>query len=193
MRTIDGWFDEAEARLLFSVTTRALAELPEPSVVVEVGSWYGRSTVVLGAAVRASGTSATVFAVDPHEGEISLPGSKGAIGRQTGPPTFDRFLENMARAGLTDVVWPLRQRSFEVAWSQPIGLLFIDGLHDEANVAQDLGAFEPWLADGGFVAFHDYTSFAGVAAVADRLLAGGRYRPAGRAGTLLVVQRHRRG
>jgi predicted O-methyltransferase YrrM len=193
MRTIDGWFDEAEARLLFAMTIRALAELPEPSAVVEVGSWCGRSTVVLGAAVRASGTSARVFAVDPHEGEISLPGANGTTGRYTGPSTFDRFLENMNRAGLRHVVRPLRQRSFEVAWSQPISLLLIDGLHDEANVARDLGMFEPWLVEGGFVAFHDYTSFAGVAAVADRLLAGGRYRPAGRAGTLLVVQRHRRG
>jgi hypothetical protein len=193
MRAIDGWFDDAEARLLFSVTTQALAELPEPSAVVEVGSWCGRSTVVLGAAVRATGTSARVWAVDPHDGEISLPGAEGTVGLHTGPPTFDRFLENMVRAGLRDVVRPLRQRSFEVAWSEPIGLLLIDGLLDQIIVARDLHAFEPWVAVGGFVAFHDYTSFHGVGVVVDQLLAEGRYRRAGRAGSLIVAQRHRRG
>lgn len=39
----------------------------------------------------------------------------------------------------------------EVEWSQPIGLLFIDGLYDYASVAADFAHFEHWVAPGTFV------------------------------------------
>jgi predicted O-methyltransferase YrrM len=36
-----------------------------------------------------------------------------------------------------------------------IGLLFIDGLHDEASVLLDIDLWEPLVAEGGTVVFHD--------------------------------------
>ena len=63
---------------------------------------------------------------------------------------------NIAESGLTEFVQPVIQRSYEVAWEQPIAFLLIDGLHDYLNVSRDFRHFEPWVMDGGLVAFHDY-------------------------------------
>ena len=61
--------------------------------------------------------------------------------------------------------------------------MFIDGLHDYANVAMDFHHFERWIAPGGFVAFHDYaTYYPGVVTFVDELVNSSSYR-------LLVVQK----
>ncbi len=82
-------------------------------------------------------------------------------------------------------------RGPQVAWQEMIALLVIDGLHDYANVARDFFHFEPWLADGGYVAFHDYAGyFPGVMAFVDELLAAGGYSKVHSAGSLIVLRKH---
>src|SRR5690349_2964657 len=107
MRAIEGWFLEDEAALLFHTAERAVQELPG-AAFVEVGSYCGRSTVVLGAVARASGTATRVYAIDPHEGELSIPSASPALHSTTSA----RFQENVAAAGLRDVVRPIRRRSY---------------------------------------------------------------------------------
>jgi hypothetical protein len=63
-------------------------------------------------------------------------------------------------------------------------------LHDYRSVAGDFRHFEPWVADGGYVAFHDYAgSFPGVVAFVDELLAEGGYVRAGLVGSLIVLRK----
>src|SRR6185503_8996377 len=50
-RTLPGWFSRHEIRLLY----RTVCGLEGPGDIAEVGSWKGRSTVVLGRAVRDAG------------------------------------------------------------------------------------------------------------------------------------------
>jgi hypothetical protein len=172
MRAVEGWLTDREADLLIAGAARALAALPPPHAVVEVGSYCGRSTTVLGSVVKAFSPEGHVYAVDPHEGEV------GALDQRVirTPPTLARFRDNMARAELSEVVVTMRQRSYEVAWERPVTFLLVDGLHDYASVSRDFGHFEPWLADGAHVAFHDYADYyPGVRAFVDELLAGRRY------------------
>jgi hypothetical protein len=187
MRPIDGWFHEDEARLLIEVVARAARELGGPWTVVEVGSYLGRSTVVLGGAVAALRPDARVYAIDPHEGQLSVLGTgTEAI---TTMPTADIFTANIAAAGLVNIVHPIQLPSYAVAWDQAIGVLFIDGLHDYDNVSRDFRHFEPWLLSGGYTAFHDYASFAGVAQFVDEVLREGHYHEVARIGTMIVVRR----
>src|SRR5207248_960770 len=58
MRSIDGWLSDEEADLLIAATTSALQKLPAPHVIVEAGSYCGRSTVVLGSVVKRLGEDA---------------------------------------------------------------------------------------------------------------------------------------
>lgn len=150
MSPIEGWFSEDEGRLLFRTVIQAVVELP--GQVVEVGSYKGRSTVILGHAARTAARGrpgVKVYAIDPHEGVLS----SGKV-----PPTWDSFITMLTSYGLGDVVVSLRLKSSEVRWSGPIALLFIDGLHDLANVAADYSKFFPFVPPGGYIAFHDYSN-----------------------------------
>jgi len=172
MRAIEGWLEDDEAEVLAAATVRALEELSAPHAIVEIGSYCGRSTVVLGSAAQAHQPDARVYAIDPHDGVV------GALdqGLQSGPSTLGRFQQNVADAGLRDVVVTIQRRSFDVAWNQPVSMLFIDGLHDYANVSRDFHHFEAHVVPGGYVAFHDYAGYyPGVKTFVNELLASGGY------------------
>src|SRR5215510_4043408 len=47
MKNIEGWLEEDEADLLIAAVARALTTLPQEATVVEIGSYCGRSTVLL--------------------------------------------------------------------------------------------------------------------------------------------------
>jgi predicted O-methyltransferase YrrM len=187
MRPIEGWLADAEACLLVAAVAEALKTLPDARAIVEIGSYCGKSTVVMGSALNlAKSTEVKIFAIDPHEGVV------GAVeyGFQQLPPTLESFQRNIHDAGLDHLVEVVRKYSFEVEWDQPICLLFIDGLHDYFNVARDFNHFEPWVAPGGFVAFHDYADhFPGVKTFVDELIAGGRYQQVRSAWSTIVLRK----
>jgi hypothetical protein len=186
MRGIEGWLEDAEADLLLAAAARAIATV-ENGAVVEIGSYCGRSTVVLGAALSAleDQNGVRIYAIDPHDGIV------GALdqGVQQVAPTRERFLHNISNAGIRHLVEPITQRSFEVEWDRPISFLFIDGLHDYFNVARDFYHFEAWVASGGFVAFHDYAEYyPGVKAFVDELITHGGYEKVHQVLSMIVVR-----
>ena len=188
MCLIEGWLEDAEAELLIAALTRAVVNHPDAPAVVEIGSYCGRSTVALGSAAAAADPSGKVriHAIDPHDGVVGAM-DRGLIRM---PPTLGKFRRNISLAGLGDRVECIPKRAFEVEWSQPICLLYIDGLHDYANVARDFHQFAPSVAPGGFVAFHDYASYwPGVKTFVDELLAGGCYEKVSCAGSMMVMRK----
>jgi hypothetical protein len=187
MKKIEGWLEEEEADLLIAAAMRALTTLPKGIAVVEVGSYCGRSTVVLGSVVKSLGVEAKVYAIDPHDGMV------GALdqGIHRGAPTLDKFQNNIADAALTNVVEMIPQHSFEVLWNKPIGFLLIDGLHDYANVARDFYHFEQWVVAAGYIAFHDYADYyPGVKMFVNELLRTDRYEVVHCTLSMMVVKKH---
>jgi Methyltransferase domain/Glycosyl transferase family 2 len=186
MKKIEGWLDEEEADLLIATCSRALSSLPADCAVVEVGSFCGRSTVVLGSVVRSLGASSRVYAIDPHDGIV---GAEGAGLRSFGP-TLGTFQRNLAANALTDLVEVICKRSVEVAWDKPIGFLFIDHLHDYSNIARDFHHFEPWVCEGGHIAFHDYADYyPGVKILVDEILALPQFERVHCAGGMMVIRK----
>lgn len=186
LRPIEGWFSEAEATELMSVAARALSELPHDHSIVEIGSYQGRSTVALASVVRRVRPGQQVVAIDPHDGEISSAGRSNEFR----PPTYESFCRNLERAGLSSDVRPVRQRSTEVAWQGPIGLLLVDGWHDYASVSGDFAHFDQWVGPGGYIAFHDYApNFPDVIRFVDEVCGTGRYAFFSQVGDLFVVRR----
>jgi predicted O-methyltransferase YrrM len=185
MKKIEGWLDEDEADLLIGATVRALGEHPQARAIVEVGSYCGRATVVLGSVVKAIRPSARVWSVDPHDGKQGTADRYIQVG-----PSLEKLRSNVDAAGLDDVVEIVRAAAPQVEWKECIALLLIDGLHDHASVSSDFSHFEPWLAEGGYVAFHDYAAYyPGVAAFVNELLAAGRYQRMALAGTMIVLRK----
>jgi hypothetical protein len=188
LESVEGWLSRQEAALLAAAAGHALTALPPPHRIVEVGSYCGRATVVLGAVAKTVDPAATVHAVDPHDG---LLGTRQQVVRAAAG-SLQRLTDNLATAGVREVVEPIVGYAHQVRWDRPISLLVVDHLHDVASVAADFSHFEPWLVEGGLVAFHDYADyFPGVRAFVDQLLASDAYALVQRVETMVVARKAR--
>ena len=119
---------------------------PAKAVIVEIGSFKGRSTVSFG--FGCVGTSKRIYAIDLFEGD----------GGEYGNEDFQKsFQGNVDRCGLSQYIRSIRSHSLEVArtWNMPIDILFIDGSHEYHDVKADFEAFFPFVKAGGIIAFHD--------------------------------------
>lgn len=143
-KRIDGWFTFAESLELYEMARKGL--LISPSIL-EIGSYKGKSTSVLGRACKDSGYG-KVYAVDPHAGHLwqNAPDL---------PPTLAAFQANIRAAELEQYVVALVMKSAEVHGIDPVGAVFIDGLHDYENVRADFQVATRFLAPGGYISFHD--------------------------------------
>lgn len=122
---------------------------PGQGVIVEIGSFLGKSTICLASGSK-SRSREKVYAIDPHHGSR-------VIGKKFSGPTYKKFLTNLKMARVRNWIVPIRKFSFEASknWKRPIRLLFIDGNHTYAAVRRDILDWEPWLVKGGVMALHD--------------------------------------
>ena len=72
MRRIEGWLDDAEADLLIAITTKAVHEFSSAHAIVEVGSYCGKATVVMGTVAGFHAPEVMIYAIDPHDGRPAL-------------------------------------------------------------------------------------------------------------------------
>jgi predicted O-methyltransferase YrrM len=184
MRAIPGWLEDGEAELLMAAAAH-VTRGGTARTLVEIGSYQGRSTIVIGATLLALSPQSRLHAIDPHEGIV---GSSDAR-LNHGSPTFDAFLAHIADAGIAQLVEPVRALSYETAWTQPIDMLFIDGLHDRVNVERDFRHFAPFLTSDAVVLFHDYASYyPGVMAFVDHLVGHDGWRIVAAAGSMRMLR-----
>lgn len=129
--------------------------------LLEVGTYCGRSTILLADAARAAGTVAVT--VDHHRGsEEQQPGWEyhdptvvdPEVGLMDTLPTFRRTLH---KAGLEEYVIAVVGRSPQVArvWAGEVGLVFIDGGHTDEHATADYEGWAPRVAEGGLLVVHD--------------------------------------
>ncbi|MET7643129.1 class I SAM-dependent methyltransferase [Streptomyces sp. NPDC005426] len=153
-----GFMPVVEGLALYAAATEAGAlGLP----LLEVGTYCGRSTILLADAARAAGV--TALTVDHHRGsEEQQPGWEyhdptvvdPEVGRMDTLPTFRRTLH---AAGLEEHVVALVGRSPQVAavWGGRLGLVFIDGGHTDEHAGGDYEGWAPHVAEGGLLVIHD--------------------------------------
>ncbi len=186
MRQVPGWLSDEEADLLIATTARAISQLSGTPALVEVGSFCGKATVVLGRVAQALGAPVRIHAIDPLDGVV---GARDR-GLEYHGPTRERLESTLRRGGLLEHVQIHPAHAPEIAWESPIGLLLIDGLHDYASVSRDFHHLERWVVQGGYVAFHDYADyFPGVKIFVQEVLQSGRYRRVHGAGSLIVLRK----
>ena len=186
IKNIEGWLTDEEANLLVDITMRGCRELSPPHIILEVGSYQGKSTVLLGTVILENFEGAKLYAIDPHEGTVGA-ADQGIFSL---PPSLEMFNKNVEEAGLSHVVELIHNFSFNVVWNKPITILFIDGLHDYSNVARDFAQFSDWVLAGGYIAFHDYSDYyPGVKTFVKELVATGNYLKISRAESLIVLQK----
>jgi predicted O-methyltransferase YrrM len=138
---IDGWLSDAQGRALHDAAARVTGR----GIILEIGSWKGRSTVWLAHGARRAG--ARVHAVDPHVNSREDPHAQ----------TLEEFTNNIVRAGVADTVEMLVMTSADAASRLESGveLLFVDGDHSLEGARADAAVWLPRVVAGGTVMFHD--------------------------------------
>ncbi|MFZ0089989.1 MAG: class I SAM-dependent methyltransferase, partial [Solirubrobacteraceae bacterium] len=181
---VDGWLSDDQAERLWQ-RARALAPA---ATIVEIGSFRGRSTIVLALGAPAG---ATVVAIDPHAGSDRGPQEIAADGVR-GESDHDAFLANLRAAGVADTVRHVRLPSrvaLDDAGSR-IDLLYVDGAHRYGPAAADIAGYGARVAPGGTMLIHDAFSSIGVTlALLTRLVPGAAFAYRGRSRSLAEYRR----
>lgn len=143
-----GWTSKKKLSVLFHIASRV--RLLEGDIL-EIGSAWGRSAVLLGHA-----SSKQIWSIDPHTG------GRAYIERGEVQDSFEIFKANLVKNGLDGRVKILKYTTDEVIKKKLLpasvrfSMVFIDGLHTGRGVQQDFGLAFHRLVPGGIMAFDDY-------------------------------------
>ena len=184
LRDVGGWLSDDQALRLWA---RAL-EVAPGGRIVEIGSYQGRSTIVLASAAHAD---VEVIAIDPHAGNDRGPRELAGYEAEASDD-HDRFHANLERAGVAGRVRHVRTPS-GAALSEvvgPVDLLYIDGAHRFTVALNDVREWGDRVAPGGTMLVHDSFSSIGVtlALLRGQLLRDG-WRDVGRSRSLAEYRR----
>ncbi len=183
---VEGWMTNGQARLLWDSASR----VAPGGRVVEIGSFRGRSMVVL---ARAADLSVELVAIDPHAGNDRGPNEIDGFVDEAAEDN-EVFKANLTRAGVIDRVTHVREMSDEAhgAVADPIDLLYIDGAHRFAPARADIRDWGARVANGGTMLIHDSFSSVGVTlAILRELFVGSRWRYVGRSESMTECRRER--
>lgn len=112
--------------------------------VLEIGSYQGRSTCVLAAALRDEAITAHLISIDPH---IEVPQHRDMVRlnvEATGEASRLVQIQDSAE-NLGSLIAP-----------GAVSMVFIDGDHSREAVERDIACADRWLDANGWMVFHDY-------------------------------------
>ncbi len=168
---VDGWLSTDQAARLCA----AAAETRPGQQIVEIGSFRGRSTIVLASAAP---DGVAIVAIDPHAGNDRGPQEIRGYHREA-EGDHEVFAANLAAAGVDGRVHHVREFSNDAhgAVTGPIAVLYIDGAHRFGPARQDIRRWGARLEPGGTMLIHDSFSSIGVTmAICRELMFGRRFR-----------------
>lgn len=181
---VEGWMSPDQARRLYDAARTA-----RPGQrIVEIGSFRGRSMIVLASAAE---PGVELVAIDPH------------AGNDRGPQEFEGFEaeaaddhavfnRNLAEAGVADRVRHVRAFSDAALVDVPgaVQVLYVDGAHRFAPARADIRDWGARVEPGGTMLIHDSFSSVGVTlAILRELVWSDRWRYVGRARSMTEYRR----
>lgn len=181
LKSVPGWLSNQEGLFLFKIASK----LPESGILVEIGSWKGKSTIWLGTAIK-SKEKTKIYSIDPHIGSPERKQEYKVVN------TYNEFLANIKRFKVEDRVVSIKKFS-KIAgqdFNKKIDLLFIDGAHGYKDVKEDFDLWLPKVNEGGWIILHDATVLTGPWKVArDKILFSGIFSNSGMIGSMIFAKK----
>ncbi len=178
-KAVEGWLSADQVTRLYNVA----ASTRPGDQIVEIGSFRGRSTIVLASAVP---DGVEVVAIDPHAGNDRGPQEISGFAAQAADD-HEVFIANVAAADVADRVRHVRELSDNAHSSVDgqVAVLFIDGAHRYSPARADIRDWGARVEPGGTMLIHDSFSSVGVTlAITRELMFGRRFRYIGRSRSL---------
>jgi predicted O-methyltransferase YrrM len=181
---VQGWMTRDQAQRLWVAAQR----LAGPARIVEIGSYHGRSAIILSSAAT---SGVEVYAIDPHGGNDRGPQQiEGEF--EDGQRDHEIFIRNLRDAGVVDRVRHVRKPSQDATDDIPglLEVVYIDGAHRFEPARADIVRWGAKVAPGGTLLIHDSFSSIGVTlALLVSLVPGGGFRYVGRSRSLAEYRR----
>ncbi len=175
---IPGWFDFQD------IYDQAIAEAVDGDVLVEVGTFLGKSVSYLANCVKASGKDLRIVCVDSWKElnyAISFIDHASPLSPRPGEDLIGKTLWEgvnycLEGAGVFDCIEMMRMRSHVAAGlfkDRSLSFVFIDGDHAYEAVKLDISLWREKVKPGGILAGHDYTKeWPGVVRAVDEAFSG---------------------
>lgn len=151
---IEGYLLKDEDRFLFE----KVKELHDDAIIVEIGSFKGKSSVAMGYACV--GTNKKIYCIDPWISEEYFKGTK-----HENEDIWSAWSKSRKDNNLEDYLIPLKGYSTDILpkWkticSKPIDMVFIDGDHSFKGVTDDFFVAIPQIKEKGLMIFQDVASY----------------------------------
>ncbi len=153
---------------------REIIEKVKPSLIIEIGSFLGQSTITMANALKDFKLNSKIICVDTWLGSSEHWRSdkcnlmslfnyfENGISAM-----YDQFIINMIINKVDDIVIPIPNTSsnaFDIfKWKNiKADLIYIDGSHDMLDVISDIERYSKILSPTGFLFGDDYVSWEGV-------------------------------
>lgn len=180
---VEGWMSPGQGATLYDSATNC----PAGGRIVEIGSFRGRSTIVL---ATAADPSVEIIAIDPHAGNDRGPQEIEGFAEEAADD-HSVFNANLAEAGVSDRVRHVREFSDAALdlIDGPVDLLYVDGAHRYGPALADIRAWGARVGDGGTMLIHDSFSSIGVTlAILRHLVVCRRFRYVGRSRSMTIYR-----
>ena len=175
---------EDQAQRLWDAALR----VPAGGLLVEIGSFHGRSAIVMASALA---EGARFVAIDPHGGGDRGP-QEIVAEAERGEADHRAFSANIRAAGVESRIEHVRLMSSDAygAVKGPIDVLYVDGAHRFGPAREDIVEWGNRVREGGTMLVHDSFSSIGVTlATLASLTFGTRWRYVGRTSSLAEYRR----
>lgn len=143
---ITGWFSRDEAIAM----QRIVKQLAPGARLVELGSFQGRSSVVIASVLS---KDSRLYCVDHFEGSAEHQGQADLDN------LLEIFINNIKKFHVDNKIRALAMTTLEAATKfteKSLDLVFIDASHDYESVKSDILQWYPKIKPGRFLICHDY-------------------------------------
>jgi hypothetical protein len=142
-----GWFEERDAAVYMAMIDRAPA-----GIVVEVGTWVGRSASWAGPICAKK--NSTLVCVDTFAGCSDMTDILAGL---KGRSIYGTFCANMLVMQLKPIVLPTTSVAAATLFAdRSLSVVFIDACHEYEDVRSDVAAWLPKVRPGGVIGGHDW-------------------------------------